>query len=208
MLEIDDDVIRGRVFVGPSVVLPNQTAGAIPPNRPAHLRGGGNSDPARALRWDDGHAYEGRGPAPPDFQNGCEFVTFPDPPVSAKSALAWEQGAFGPPSLVARLYAPRRCLPLARLLLITSLPPRVRMRTRKPCVLFLRRLLGWNVLITIFWILAKGRTRDVIGYCPYRQRRRCRPPVRVSGMLSLGSLAWRTSRPIRACFFEALWLIR
>ncbi len=48
-------------------------------------------------------------------------------------------------------YAPRRCLPLARRLFITSLPPRDLMRTRKPCVLLLRRLLGWNVLFTVLW---------------------------------------------------------
>jgi hypothetical protein len=40
----------------------------------------------------------------------------------------------------------RRLRPLALLLLITSLPFLVAMRTRKPWVLFLEMLLGWNVL--------------------------------------------------------------
>lgn len=40
----------------------------------------------------------------------------------------------------------RRLRPLALLLLITSLPFFVAMRTRKPWVLFLEMLLGWNVL--------------------------------------------------------------
>lgn len=40
----------------------------------------------------------------------------------------------------------RRLRPLALLLLITSLPFLVAMRTRKPWVLFLEILLGWNVL--------------------------------------------------------------
>jgi len=35
-------------------------------------------------------------------------------------------------STVMGFYTPRRCLPLARRLFITSLPPRERMRTRKP----------------------------------------------------------------------------
>ena len=40
----------------------------------------------------------------------------------------------------------RRLRPFALLLLITSLPFLVAMRTRKPWVLFLEILLGWNVL--------------------------------------------------------------
>lgn len=40
--------------------------------------------------------------------------------------------AAGIPRILTNAYAPRRCLPLARRLLITSLPPRDLMRTRKP----------------------------------------------------------------------------
>ena len=40
----------------------------------------------------------------------------------------------------------RRLRPFALLLLITSLPFLVAMRTRKPWVLFLEMLLGWKVL--------------------------------------------------------------
>ena len=42
-------------------------------------------------------------------------------------------------------YTPIRLRPFWRRLLSTSRPALVRMRTRKPWVLFRRRLFGWNV---------------------------------------------------------------
>ena len=44
------------------------------------------------------------------------------------------------------IQAVRRALPLARLALMTFLPPLVCMRALKPWVRFRRKLLGWNVL--------------------------------------------------------------
>ena len=44
--------------------------------------------------------------------------------------------------------AERRFRPRARRARMTALPPRVRIRMRKPCVLARLRLLGWNVRFT------------------------------------------------------------
>ena len=45
--------------------------------------------------------------------------------------------------------AERVLRPLARRRLITARPERVRMRRRKPCFMWRRRLFGWNVLFII-----------------------------------------------------------
>jgi uncharacterized membrane protein len=55
----------------------------------------------------------------------------------------------------------RRLRPLALLLLITSLPFLVAMRTRKPWVLFLEILLGWNVLFIFIDSLNEMVTLDL-----------------------------------------------
>lgn len=53
-------------------------------------------------------------------------------------------------------YAPIRLRPLFRRRLRTRRPPLVRMRTRKPCVLFRLRLFGWNVR----FMLSPGRRSE------------------------------------------------
>ena len=57
--------------------------------------------------------------------------------------------------------AAKRLRPFARLALITARPPRVFMRTKKPCVLDLRVFEGWYVLFMVFsysnWTLPINR---------------------------------------------------
>jgi hypothetical protein len=53
--------------------------------------------------------------------------------------------------------ADRRLRPLRRRRATTARPPRVRIRTRKPCVLLRLRLFGWNVLFTHRLLGRRGR---------------------------------------------------
>lgn len=143
-LEIDHHVIRRRSAVGLSVVLPNHPSGPITLHRTAHFRRCGNSKPPPALRGGDGDTHEGRSASGAGLQESGELVALLNPPVPSEPSacgLLWlgvQSSCEGP----AWSQAPRRWRPLARRLLITSLPPRDLMRTRKPCVLLLRRLLG------------------------------------------------------------------
>lgn len=141
-LEVDHHVIRRRSPVGLSVVLPNHPSGPITLYRTAHFRRCGNSKPPPATRGGDSDAHQSRGPPGPDLQESGELVALQNPPVPTEPSAFRLQGQrlhfrTGPGS-----QAPRRWRPLARRLLMTSLPPRDLMRTRKPCVLLRRRLLG------------------------------------------------------------------
>ena len=163
-LEVDHDVVGDPLWIHPPVAFPDQAAGAVSLHRSAHPGGSGNSNAPGPMRGNDGGTEEGGGTATSGLQDGAELIALAYPPVAAEMGVTgghvgqWVARASGS-------YAPRRCRPLARRLLMTSLPPRDLMRTRKPCVLLLRRLLGWNVLFTVFLeSLPKVRTCDVIGY--------------------------------------------
>src|SRR5436190_1205190 len=109
-------------------MLADQSARPVSTDRVADLHRGGNSYAPRRARGDDGHGQQGGDATTASLQNRAELVALSDPAVSAKmvsarghggaSALSW------PRSRVGGGQAPRRCLPLARRLLITSLPPR------------------------------------------------------------------------------------
>lgn len=208
-LEVDHDVVGNFRLVHPSVVLPHQASGPVSLHRSPHLGGSGNSNAPGALRGNNGGTKKSGGAATPSLQDGAKLIALPNPPVPAETGVTGGQlgqwVAFGPRGY----YAPRRCRPLARRLLMTSLPPRDLMRTRKPCVLLLRRLLGWNVLFTVFWSpCQKVGTCDVSGYCRDRQNgfgpREARASTCYGCFLSRGKLLAR----YRAPFSRALWLIR
>jgi hypothetical protein len=57
-----------------------------------------------------------------------------------------------------RQTTPSRARPLARRARITARPPRVRMRTRKPCVRLRRTTEGWNVRFIGFSLAGDGET--------------------------------------------------
>ena len=84
-LEVDNDVIGRGASGGLPVVLSNQTSRSISLNRSTHFRGGGNSNPPRALGGDDGEAEVDGGSATAGLQDGSELATLPDPPVPAKA---------------------------------------------------------------------------------------------------------------------------
>lgn len=140
--EIDHDVIRRPPSVRLSVVFANHPAGAISLNRAADLRRSGNSNSPRSARGNDRYADEGGCSATAVLQDGRELIPCENPSFSTESSpgglLKLTVRGLG----VRLRQAPRRWRPLARRLLITSLPPRDLMRTRNPCVLLLRRLFG------------------------------------------------------------------
>lgn len=140
--EIDDDVIRRRPSVRLSVVFANQPPGAVSLNRAAHSGRCGNSNSPRPACGDDRHADDARCSATALFQDGGELIPRENPSLSTESRAGGRLSGALRASLGGLLQAPRRWRPLARRLLITSLPPRDLMRTRNPCVLLLRRLFG------------------------------------------------------------------
>ena len=140
--EIDDDVIRRRPSVRLSVVFANQPPGTVSLNRVAHSGRCRNSNSPRAACRDDRHADEAGCSATAFFQDGGELIPRENPPFSTESRARGRLSAALRASAGGRFQAPRRWRPLARRLLITSLPPRDLMRTRNPCVLLLRRLFG------------------------------------------------------------------
>lgn len=140
--EIDDDVIRRRPSVRLSVAFANQPPGAVSLNRAAHSGRCRNSNSPRPARGDDRYADDARCSATAFFQDAGKLIPCENPSFSTKSRTGGRLSAAFRASAGGRLQAPRRWRPLARRLLITSLPPRDLMRTRNPCVLLLRRLLG------------------------------------------------------------------
>jgi hypothetical protein len=155
-LEGDDDVMGGRPLVGLAEILSYHAASPIPPNGTAHFHRCRHAQATAAPGGDHGHCHERAPGACPRFEYEGEVVALSDPPFATETgprrrhrSSRVKASTVGASPDGPSLYAPRRCRPLARRLLITSLPPFDLMRTRKPWVLLLRRLLGWNVLFTV-----------------------------------------------------------
>ena len=140
--EIDHDVIRRRPSVRLSVVFANHPAGAISLNRTADPCRSGNSNSPRSARGNDRYADDAGCSATAVLQDGRELIPRENPSFSTESSPRRRLTLAVRGSGAGLRQAPRRWRPLARRLLITSLPPRDLMRTRNPCVLLLRRLFG------------------------------------------------------------------
>ena len=148
-LEIENDVIgQSPAPVGLSVVLPDVAACPISLDRPTYFHRNRNPDTPRTGNRDRGRAHHGGGAPPACLQNGRELAALQNAAIFPQARAAQGHAAAGL-SLGCAAQAARRCRPLARRRLITSRPPRDRMRTRKPWVLLRRRLFGWNVLFTV-----------------------------------------------------------
>lgn len=141
-LEIDHDVIRRRPSVRLSVVFANHPAAAISLNRAADPCRSGDSNSPRSARGNDRYADDAGGSARAVLQDGRKLIPRENPSFSTETSPGARLARALRGSGAGLRQAPRRWRPLARRLLITSLPPRDLMRTRNPCVLLLRRLFG------------------------------------------------------------------
>ena len=68
--------------------------------------------------------------------------------------------------------ADRRSRPLDRRRVIAARPPRVRMRSRKPCFFFRFRLFGWNVLFTHGLLERPSRRKRALGAARHHNQTR------------------------------------